>query len=67
MAKAFGVSVEVLLAPPHLGAAKPSEPRGHAQRLFAAVARLPRSEQRRILSVLDALLAQVDSGSSHAA
>jgi transcriptional regulator with XRE-family HTH domain len=67
MAKAFGVSVEVLLAPPETAGSKVSEPKGHAQRLFAAVTRLPRSEQRRILSVLEALLAQADSSGSHAA
>lgn len=61
MAKAFGVSVEALLSPPTPSARNSkaeSQPRSHAQRLFAAVTKLPRSEQRRILSVLEALLAQ---------
>lgn len=67
MAKAFGVSVEALLAPPGNSTRVPrqqSEPRGQAQRLFAAVTRLPRSEQRRILSVLEALVTQASSGHS---
>lgn len=67
MAKAFGVSVEVLLGlPASSGRSRrePVEPRGQAQRLFAAVTRLPRSEQRRILSVLQALLAQASQGGS---
>jgi transcriptional regulator with XRE-family HTH domain len=68
MAKAFGVSVESLLRPPSASsrAAKPT-PHGQAQRLFAAVTKLPRSEQRRILSVLEALLAQASQDASRAA
>lgn len=65
MAKAFGVSVEALLSPPaDTGRPRHQQPvpRGQAQRLFAAVTRLPRSEQRRILSVLEALLAQSTRG-----
>ena len=67
MAKAFGVSVEVLLSPPDASGRprrQPPQPRGQAQRLFAAVTRLPRSEQRRILSVLEALVAQASHGTS---
>jgi transcriptional regulator with XRE-family HTH domain len=70
MAKAFGVSVEALLNAPSSSSrkAKPTtQPRGQAQRLFAAVTKLPRSEQRRILSVLEALLAQSSSESTRAA
>ena len=57
-----GWAVEVLLSPPADGddAPTPRQPHGQAQRLFAAVARLPRSEQRRILSVLGALVAQAE-------
>ena len=59
MAKALGVSVETLLAAPSPSRQRvASAPRGHAQKLFAAVTQLPRAEQRRILSVLEALLAQ---------
>lgn len=66
MAKAFGVSVEALLAPPSQDKARAAPaPRGHAQKLFAAVTQLPRAEQRRILSVLEALLAAGRQG--HAA
>lgn len=67
MARALGVSVEKLLRPPT--PAKTSErnsrgPRGHAQQLFAAVTKLPRRQQRRILDVLEALLAQASGGSA---
>jgi transcriptional regulator with XRE-family HTH domain len=59
MAKALGVTVETLLSPPKSSkAASAPAPRGHAQRLFAAVTKLPRSEQRRIFDVLEALVAQ---------
>jgi len=59
MAKVLGVSVEALLSPPTTTKSRPAPaPRGHAQRLFAAVTQLPRSEQRRIFDVLEALVAQ---------
>jgi transcriptional regulator with XRE-family HTH domain len=66
MAEAFGVSVEVLLAPPGSTQSKASTPRSHAQRLFAAINQLSRSEQRRILSVIEALLTQAALDDSHA-
>lgn len=59
MARALGVTVEALLSPPGGRRARSAPaPRGHAQKLFAAVTQLPRSEQRRIFDVLEALVAK---------
>jgi hypothetical protein len=67
MAHALGVSVDELLRAPAANAAGRSStraPRGHVQRLFDAVTKLPRRQQRRIIDVLEALLAQAGSGAA---
>jgi transcriptional regulator with XRE-family HTH domain len=65
IAKALGVTVEELLGQP-----KPSRvtgPGGRARQLFAAVARLPRRQQQKIIDVVEALVAQQANGHSKAA
>jgi hypothetical protein len=59
MAKAFGVRVEELLAPTsEKTLAKHSGPVGEVQRAFEAVRKLPRSQQRRIIETVYALVDQ---------
>lgn len=55
MAKALGVSVEVLLGEPPRRIAKPG---GKAGVVFEAVSKLPRRQQQKILEVVEALVAQ---------
>lgn len=59
IAKALGVSVEELLGarPPRRRA-----PVGRARQMFEKVSELPRSRQKKILDVVDALLAQSSGG-----
>jgi transcriptional regulator with XRE-family HTH domain len=60
MAQVLGVTVEELLGQP-----KPSRvtgPGGRARQLFAAVARLPRRQQQKIIDVVEALVAQQANG-----
>jgi transcriptional regulator with XRE-family HTH domain len=58
MAKVLGVSVEELLGekPP-----RRSAPAGRARQSFEQISELPRSQQKKILDVVDALLVQVSS------
>ena len=55
MSELLGVSIEELL-----GQAKPKRkgPSGRAHQSFERVSKLPRSQQKKILDVVDALLAQ---------
>ena len=55
MAKALGVSVEVLLGETPRRVVKPG---GKAGAVFEAVAKLPRRQQQKILDVVEALVAQ---------
>lgn len=55
MAKALGVSVEVLLGETPRRTLKPG---GKAGMVFEAVAKLPRRQQQKILDVVEALVAQ---------
>ena len=68
LAEALGVTVEVLLHPEtHQSSPRGRQPRpkGQVAALFEAVSKLPRRQQRRIVDVLQALLAQ--SGDGHRA
>jgi transcriptional regulator with XRE-family HTH domain len=56
MAKALGVSVEVLLGEP--APRRVVKPGGKAGVVFEAVAKLPRRQQQKILDVVEALVAQ---------
>ena len=55
IAKALGVSVEVLLGEQPR---RPASPGGRAGRVFEAVSRLPRRQQDKIVDVVEALVAQ---------
>jgi transcriptional regulator with XRE-family HTH domain len=55
MAKALGVSVEVLLGEPTRRTVKPG---GKAGVVFEAVSKLPRRQQQKILEVVEAMVAQ---------
>ena len=56
MAKALGVSVEVLLGEPT--ARRTVKPGGKAGAVFEAVSKLPRRQQQKIVEVVEALVAQ---------
>ena len=57
MAKALGVMIEALLAGPAVGSlARHSGPVGEVQRVFEQVRQLPRSQQRRIIEMVDAMV-----------
>jgi len=59
MAKALGVGVEELLAPSSgKSIANHSGPVGEVQRAFELVRKLPRSQQRRIIETVHALVDQ---------
>ena len=58
MAKALGVHVEELLASSDKTIAKHSGPVGEVQRAFELVRKLPRSQQRRIIETVQALVDQ---------
>ena len=53
----LGVRVEELLDPPGTGNRR-GGPAGKAKRVFEAVSQLPRSQQQKILEVVEALVAQ---------
>ncbi len=56
MAKALGVTVEVLLGEP--APRRVVKPGGKAGAVFEAVSKLPRRQQQKILDVVEALIAQ---------
>jgi transcriptional regulator with XRE-family HTH domain len=56
MAKALGVSVEVLLGEPT--ARRTVKPGGKTGAVFEAVSKLPRRQQQKIVEVVEALVAQ---------
>lgn len=61
MARALGVPVEALLGEVHqLEPTRRSGPVGEVQRVFEEVKKLPRKQQRKILDVVIALLAQLE-------
>ncbi len=57
LAGILGVRIEELLDPPN-GHNRRGGPAGKAKRVFEAVSRLPRGQQRKVLEVVEALIAQ---------
>jgi transcriptional regulator with XRE-family HTH domain len=58
LAGILGVRIEELLDPPNGHDRRGGGPAGKAKRVFEAVSRLPRSQQQKILEVVEALIAQ---------